>query len=128
MKEINKVIKDVIRINSKVITFVMLKYIKLLSDILEEILNEEERELYKLTLALPIHLELGTQDKIVIRLITSGVPRIIALKIKNVFSKTEEFKLEVDVLVWMKNKQFIEGIEPIYNKYLSRNNFFKTIN
>ncbi|UOX32378.1 DEAD/DEAH box helicase [Flavobacterium sediminilitoris] len=123
VREINKVIKDVIKINSKIITFVMLKYIKLLSDILEEILNEEEKELYKLTLALPIHLELGTQDKVTIRLITSGVPRTIALKINKIFSKTEDAKNDIDVLVWMKNKDFIIGIEPIYNKYLSRNNF-----
>lgn len=124
-KDVNRIIREVIKINSKVITFVMLKYIKLLSDILDEILTEEEKELYKLTLALPIHLELGTQEKVAIRLITSGVPRTIALKVDKIFSKTEEAKNDVDVLVWMKNKDFINGIEPIYNKYLSRNNFLK---
>lgn len=128
VKEINKVIKDVIRINSKVITFVMLKYIKLLSDILDAILDEEQKETYKLTLALPIHLELGTQDKVAIRLITSGVPRTIALKINKIFNKTTEFKNDVDVLAWMKSKDFVMGIEPIYNKYLLRNNFFRVRN
>ena len=124
-KHINKEIKEVIKINQKVITFSLLKYLKLLIDILDHILNDNQKETYKLTLALPIQIELGTQEPIVILLISNGVPRTIALKLFDTFKKTSEYKNEVKILDWLKSQNQINGLEPIYNKFLAKNNFLK---
>lgn len=124
-KAINKVIRDVIKINLKVITFSLLKYLKLLSNILESILTEEEKQKFKLSLALPIQLELGTQDPIVILLITSGVPRTIALKVFEQFKKSGGVRNDENILSWLEKRESVPGIEPIYNKFLSRNRFLK---
>ena len=123
--KINQHIKDVIRINNKVVTFSVLKYLKLLVDILDVILNEEQKEKYKLTLALPIHIELGTQEPIAISLISSGIPRTISLKLLEVYKDTPEYKKEVNIFDWLKTQNQINGLEPIYNKFLQKNNFLK---
>lgn len=122
---VNKVIRDVIKINLKVITFSLLKYLKLLSNILESILTEEEKQKYKLSLALPIQLELGTQEPVVILLITSGVPRTIALKVFEQFKKSGGVKNDENVFAWLEKRESVTGIEPIYNKFLARNRFLK---
>lgn len=121
--KINQHIKDVIRINNKVVTFSVLKYLKLLVDILDLTLNEEQKEIYKLTLALPIHIELGTQEPIEINLISSGIPRTIALRLSVIFKKTNEYKNEENIFNWLKSQNQINGLEPIYNKFLLKNNF-----
>lgn len=124
-EHINKEIKEVIKINLKVITFSLLKYLKLLVDILDNILTESQKEKYKLTLALPIQIELGTQEPIIISLISNGIPRTIALKIFEIFKRTNEYKNEEKVLDWIKYQNQITGLEPIYNKFLIKNNFLK---
>lgn len=121
--KINQHIKDVIRINNKVVTFSVLKYFKLLVDIFDLILNEEQKEVYKLTLALPIQIELGTQEPLVISLISNGIPRTIALKLFDIFKKTNEYKNEEKIIDWLKSQNQINGLEPIYNKFLLKNNF-----
>lgn len=123
IEDINRVIKDVIKINMNVITFSLLKYLKLLTDILNELLSEEEKEEYKLSLALPIQLELGTQEPLVISLITNGIPRTIAIKLFEIFKKTNEYKTDVDVFDWLKKQTYIDGLDPIYNKFLKQNSF-----
>lgn len=124
-EQINKEIKNVIKINLKVITFSFLKYLKLLVDILDNLLTESQKEKYKLTLALPIHIELGTQEPIVISLISNGIPRTIALKLFEIFKKTNEYKNEEKILVWLKNQYQIAKLDPIYNKFLVKNNYLK---
>ena len=123
--DINKKIKEVIKINLKVITFSFLKYLKLLTDILENVLNEKQKEKFKLTLALPIQIELGTQEPVVISLISNGIPRTIALKLYDIFKTTSECKSDIYVLDWLKSQNQINGLEPIYNKFLVKNNFVK---
>jgi len=122
-EDINKQIKLVIKINLKVITFSLLKYIKLLVDILEHILNDIQKEKFKLTLALPIQIELGTQEPIVISLISNGVPRTIALKLFEIFKKTDEYKKDINIFYWIKKQEYISGLDMIYNKFLEKNNF-----
>lgn len=123
--KINQHIKDVIRINNKVVTFSVLKYIKLLVDILDVLLTEEQKETYKMTLGLSSAIELGSQEPIVISLISNGIPRTIALKLFYIFKKTNEHKNEEKVLDWLKSQNQINGLEPIYNKFLAKNNFLK---
>lgn len=124
-EHINKEIKSVIKINLKVITFSLLKYLKLLVDILDNVLTESQKEKYKLTLALPIQIELGTQEPIIISLISNGIPRTIALKLFDIFKNTNEFKNEEKILDWLKSQNQIIGLDPIYNKFLVKNNFLK---
>lgn len=123
--KINQHIKDVIRINNKVVTFIVLKYIKLLVDVLDVLLTEEQKETYKMTLGLSSAIELGTQESVVISLISNGIPRTIALKLFDIFKKTNEYKNEEKVLDWLKSQNQITGLEPIYNKFLIKNNFLK---
>ncbi len=125
LEHINKEIKNVIKINLKVITFSLLKYLKLLVDILDNILTDSQKEKFKLTLALPIQIELGTQEPIIITLISSGIPRSIALKLFDIFKKTKEYKNEEKILDWLKSQNQINGLEHIYNKFLVKNNFLK---
>lgn len=125
ISQVNQHIKDVIRINNKVVTFSVLKYFKLLIDILDLILSENQKETYKLTMALPIHIELGTQEPIVISLISNGIPRTIALKLFDIFKKTNEYKNDEKILDWLKSQNQINGLESIYNKFLTKNNFLK---
>lgn len=123
--DINRVIKTVIKINQKVITYRFLKYLKILTSILDEILSEEEKEEFKLTLALPMQIELGTQEPIVISLISGGVPRTIAIKLFNIFKKTKEYKSEEEIFDWLKSKEYIKELDGIYNKFLRKNHFLK---
>jgi hypothetical protein len=132
---INKVIRDIININSKAITFSLLRYIKLLCYILETQLSEEEKYKYKYryryryTLSLPTFLELGTKEPVIIRLITSGMPRSIALKIYDKFRLTHEHRvLKMDVIEWLKTLEKVEGLKAIYNKFLWRQKYLKVNN
>ena len=77
----------------------------MLTDILEEILTEDQKEEYRLTLSLPTMLELGTQEPIVIQLISSGITRSVAIQIFEVYKKNTSKEL------YLKNG----------NKYLSAN-------
>jgi len=126
-EHINKEIKLVIKINLKVITFSVLKYFKLLVDILEVILTEKQKEIFKLTLALPIQIELGTQEPIIISLISNGIPRTISLKLFEIFKKTIDYKNDVNIFDWMKNQNFVNGLDLIYNKFLIKNNFINKV-
>lgn len=120
---INKEIKMVIKINLSVITFSLLKYLTLLVDILETLLKAEEKDKFKLTLALPIQIELGTQEPTIIFMISNGIPRTIAIKLFDIFKKTDDYKADINVFTWLKTQKYIDGLEPIYNKFLGQNNF-----
>ena len=122
-KHINQKIKEVIKINMKVITFSLLKYLKLMINILENILDEKEKEKYKFTLALPIQIELGSQEPIVINLISMGIPRSISIKLFDIYKKTDDYKNEVKISKWLEKKNSIQGLDPIYNKFLKKNKF-----
>lgn len=42
--QVNKLINDIIKVNSSVVTYLLVKYTKLLVDVLDSILTEEEKE------------------------------------------------------------------------------------
>lgn len=122
-EDINKIIKETNKIFLKVITFSFLKYLKLLVDILDNVLSDTQKEKYKLTLALPIQVELGTQEPIVISLISKGIPRTIALRVFEIFKRTNEYRNEIQIFDWLKSHNQINGLETIYNKFLIKNNY-----
>jgi len=120
--DVNMRINAVINIHTKIVTFLLVKYFKLLTDILEHMLSDEEKEKAKLTLSLPIMLELGTTEPIVIQLISSGITRSVALKIFGEFKKVPGY-LNVDVFKWLRDRGNKLNLKPIYLRYLKHLNY-----
>jgi superfamily II DNA/RNA helicase len=129
LKDINSVINETIKYNSSITTHLLPKYLKVLTDILEEILTKDQKEEYRLTLSLPTMLELGTQEPVVIQLISSGITRSVAIQIFDVYKKStsKDFREKNDVLIWLSNQKELKGLKPIYNRYLSRIKVLKNI-
>jgi hypothetical protein len=117
-KDINKTINEVIKVYSSIISYVLVKYTKLLSDILKSILNEEELEKHKHSISLPTMLELGTSNTLVLLLISKGISRSIAIKIYKLIPEDEV----ENPINWL-SKQKELNIKNIYNKYLKRKGF-----
>lgn len=122
LKDINSIINDTIKYNSSITTYLVPKYIKLLTDVLEVVLTDEQKELYKSTLSLPTCLELGTQEPTIILLISSGVTRSVAIQLNRVYKKntTKDYRENNDIWKWLSNKSEITELKPIYNRYLKR--------
>lgn len=127
LEDINSIINETIKYNSSITTHLLPKYIKVLTDVLDEILTEEQKEEYKLTLSLPTCLELGTQDPTVIQLISSGITRSVALQINKAYkrSTSKDYRENNDIWKWLYNKTEISELKPIYNRYLKRLKVFK---
>lgn len=117
-KDINKTIKEVIKVYSSIISYVLVKYTKLLSDILKSILNQEELEKHKQSISLPTMLELGTSNTLVLLLISKGISRSIAIKIYKLIPEDEA----ENPINWL-SKQKELNIKNIYNKYLKRKGY-----
>ncbi|WP_172619375.1 DEAD/DEAH box helicase [Paenibacillus alvei] len=122
--DINNRINEVMNIHSKVITFTLVKYFKVLTDILEYILDDDMKEKHKLTLSLPVMLELGTMDPIMIQLISSGINRSVALKILKEFQKVKEYT-EVNIIEWLYDNGDSINLKPIYKKYIKELGFIR---
>jgi hypothetical protein len=117
-RDVNKTINEVIKIYSSIIGYVLVKYTKLLADILEYVLTEDELELYKLSLSLPTMLELGTRDNLVLFLISKGISRSIAIKIYKLIPEEHAEK----PIEWLSTQKELK-IQKIYNDYLKRKGF-----
>ena len=123
-KDVNKRINAMIKINSSIVTYILVKYLKLLNDLLVPQMTDEEIELHKFSLALPVMLELGTTEPIVIQLLSKGVSRSVALKIFQQFKVVPNYK-EKDVFTWLKENETI-GLKNIYERYLKALRLLKT--
>ncbi|MDN3550500.1 DEAD/DEAH box helicase [Mucilaginibacter aquaedulcis] len=117
-KDVNKRIGIVIKTNSVVVTHILVKYLKLLNDLLEPQMSDEQKVRFKFSLALPTMLELGTTQNVVIALISRGVSRSIALKVFAEYEKERHPEGE-DVFTWLATKDRLP-LKPIYNRYLKR--------
>lgn len=117
-EDINTRIKDIMNIQSKIVTFLLVKYFKVLTDILEFCMSEEEKENYKFTLGLPLMLELGTTESKVIELISSGIHRSVALKLFNELKQEKDYET-IDIFKWLKLNGNNLGLRPLYLKYLN---------
>lgn len=128
LEDINSIINDTIKYNSSITTYLLPKYIKVMTDVLEEILNDEQKEEFKLTLSLPTCMELGTQEPTVIQLISSGITRSVAIQINKVYrsTTTKDYRDSYDVWKWLNNKSEIPELKPIYNRYLRRLKILKS--
>lgn len=121
-KEVNKLINKIIKINSSIVTYLLVKYVKLLVDILDIVLIDEQKEKYKITMGLPTALELGTRDKNVKNLISSGISRSVAISVVKKYksSTSEIFRESNSILDWLSSQEEVIGLKPIYNRYLKR--------
>jgi hypothetical protein len=116
--DVNKTINEVIKVYSSIISYVLVKYTKLLSDILKSMLNEEELEKHNYSISLPTMLELGTSNSLVLLLISKGISRSIAIKIYRLIPEEE-----VENPIGWLSKQKELKIKNVYNKYLKRKGF-----
>ncbi|MCI1187787.1 DEAD/DEAH box helicase [Hymenobacter sp. DH14] len=121
--QVNERIKQVVNISSTIVSFILVKYLKLLNDHLDFIMTDKEKDLYKFSLALPIMLELGSADALVIQLISKGITRSVALKIARVFPISLK-EQGVDIVLWLKSQTTI-GLKPIFERYLRKMNMLK---
>ncbi len=119
-KEVNTLINDVIKVYSTVVSFILVKYLKLLTDILNVILNEEQKEKHKFTMSLPIMLELGTQNAVVLLLISKGITRSVAIKLHKLIPEQHH----ADPFAWLKEQENI-NLSPVYIRYLRRKKIIK---
>ncbi|WP_416442114.1 DEAD/DEAH box helicase [Leeuwenhoekiella sp. A16] len=128
--QVNKLINKIIKINSSVVTYLLVKYTKLLVDVLDSILTEEEKEKYKITMGLPTALELGTRDKDVRNLISGGISRSVAISVSKKYKQltTHEYREANTITYWLSTKNTINGLKPIYNRYLKRLKLLKEDN
>lgn len=113
--QVNSKIKEVIKIYNNVVTFTLVKYLKLLTDILNVVISEEDKDSFKTTFALPTMLELGTRNPVVLKLIAGGISRTAALKIAPLVP--EEF--EDAPLEWLKIQSDLD-VPLVYRRYLQR--------
>jgi len=123
-KDINFRINEVIKINSTLVSYVLVKYLKLANDILEPLMSDEQKEKYKFSLGLPTMLELGSTEHAVKLLISRGVSRSVAIKVWGEFKKVYGHEA-MDVFEWLKTKDRL-NLKPIYNRYLRRLKLLKS--
>ncbi len=122
VRMVNNIINHVINYNSILVTFILVKYFKVYTDILASLMTEEQKKLYHRTLNLPTMLELGTRKIDVLIMISRGISRSVAIKISNhipdemkkapmewleKITKTEELPLKAFYLEYLQRKGFI---------------------
>lgn len=123
--QVNERINNVIKVNSVVTTYLLIKYMKLLNDIVEPFLSNELKEKYKFSLSLPTMLELGTTEPVIINLISRGISRSIAIKIFSEFKKVYGYE-NIDIIKWLSSQEELK-LKPIYNRYLKRMRLLKEV-
>ncbi len=120
LKIVDKLIREVIEhINSNV-RYYLAKYVKLWTDILDDIFTDGEREQYSQTLAIPEMLELGAYRPHVITFIRAGVPRSAAIQAGFKLNKIDP-NYKGDPIEWL--MQHRKLLDPAYRKHLDRAGF-----
>lgn len=126
VRQINKCISIVINNNQTVVTYILVKYTKILADILESQMTAEQKEKYHKTLSLPTMLELGTRKIDVLIMISVGIPRTLALKISNYIPVPQRAKPVEWLLRIITIKEL--PLERFYIKYLYRRGYLPNLN
>ncbi|MRX64762.1 DEAD/DEAH box helicase [Maribacter luteus] len=118
-RKVNRKINEVIKVYSTIISFVLVKYMKLLADMLDFFMDDNQKEEYKLSLSMPTMLELGTYNALVLFLISKGISRSIAIKLYRIIPEEEH----ETPLNWLSRQKSVEGLSNAYNRYLKRKGF-----
>lgn len=116
--KVDKAARYVTKHISKNITFITVKYLMLWSEVVSSFLTEEQKELNSYILNLPSMLEMGSYDPAVLELMSVGINRSIALRIKPLIRKNEGNSIE-EVLGTLDRK----NMSPLFNRYLQRAGF-----
>jgi hypothetical protein len=104
------------------ITFKLVKYFSLWSDITRACLPEVEHEEHAYALSLPSMIELGSYDPRVLELMSLGINRSIALKLRKDLPKNVE-----NIEEWLK-KYNTSRLSPLLRRYLERSGLTKQNN
>ncbi|MFL6876885.1 DEAD/DEAH box helicase [Pseudomonas marginalis] len=104
------------------ITFKLVKYFSLWSDITRACLPEAEHEEHAYALSLPSMIELGSYDPRVLELMSLGINRSIALKLRKDLPKNVE-----NIEEWLK-KYNTSRLSPLLRRYLERSGLTKQNN
>lgn len=121
----NERINEVIKIHSTINSFILVKYLKVVNDLLMLFVSDVNDEKFRFSLNLPVTLELGTTKHNVILLISKGVNRSVALKVNAEFEKVPGHE-EMDVVQWLKTVEKLP-LKPIYNRYLRNMKLLKEV-
>lgn len=100
---------------SRNVTFIAVKYLMIWTDIISSFLSDEEKDDHSYILNLSSMLEMGSYDPIVLELMTLGINRSIALKIKPLIKLQENKTIEESLKTIDRDK-----LQPLFNRYLSR--------
>ncbi len=104
---------------SRDITFILVKYFALWSDVVSSFLSEKERESFAYALSLPSMIELGSYEPTVLELMSLGINRSIALRLKKYMKGDIE-----DTEKWLYEFN-IRQLPPLLARYLSRSGLTK---
>jgi superfamily II DNA/RNA helicase len=113
-RKVDKAASHVTKNISSNITFKLVKYFSLWSDITKACLPETEHEEFSYALSLPSMIELGSYDPRVLELMSLGINRSIALKLRKELPKDVE-----NVEAWLK-KFNTARLSPLLRRYLER--------
>ncbi|MCF2861768.1 DEAD/DEAH box helicase [Pseudoalteromonas sp. Cnat2-41] len=112
---VDKAARYVTKHISRNITFIAVKYLMIWADIVSSFLTDDEKEENSYILNLPSMLEMGSYDPVVLELMTLGINRSIALKIKPLIKRQDNKSVEESLKSIDRNK-----LHPLFNRYLNR--------
>ncbi|NMZ46181.1 DEAD/DEAH box helicase [Pseudomonas oryzihabitans] len=102
---------------SRSIAFILVRYLSIWSDVVSSFLSEADRERYAYQLSLPAMIELGSYDPKVLEMMSLGINRSVALKIKRILPPDVS-----DIEGWLRGYDG-RGLSPLYLRYLKRGGF-----
>jgi len=114
----DKVIRDVISSINDHVRFLLVKYFKLLSDILKDFMDEEELEEYGYVLKIPQMLEMGGCRPWALELMNEGINRSVANKIAEIIPR----HYEGSAIDWLKENKDIK-MPYLFKKHLEHQGF-----
>lgn len=125
LQVINSRINGVININSVIVTYILVKYFKLLADILESQMTDAQKEQFGRTLRLPTMLELGTRKIEVLIMVSLGIPRAIALKVAHLIPESQR----ETPIQWLESLTTLRSLrmKRFYLKYLYRKGYLPNL-
>ncbi|OWJ98218.1 hypothetical protein B6S59_01175 [Pseudomonas sp. A46] len=99
---------------SRDVTFILVKYFSIWSDVVSSFMTEDEKEEHSYSLGLPGMIELGSFDPKVLELMSLGINRSIALKLRSYMRGDVG-----DVEEWLRTLN-LSKMPRLYSRYLRR--------
>lgn len=118
-RPVDKAASHVTQNISSNITFKLVKYFSLWSDITKSCVPESDHEQYAYAFSLPSMIELGSYDPKVLELMSLGINRSVALKLRKDLPNQVE-----NIEVWLQNYSPTR-LSPLLRRYLERSGLTK---